>query len=274
LRFLLRPIFVWMLCTLSMGIRCPAQATGEDKVPLQQRVWIACQVYSLTNAYFAHWRGVPELDLDKEFQAYLNRAVATEDRYSFDLASMELLAKLKNGHTGFRDSWLTDHYGEILGFYAYPIDGSWVVSSSSIPELRIGDIISRIDGQNFEDFFKARRQYVSASNDRAAHRFFFEYPFVFPRSFSLELADNRKLAITRHGRAEPEHYEVTVKKNGDELYIKLPSFAEPRLEDAAVRAVEDGGNTKAIIIDVRGNHGGSTPVTLLASCESTLSLVG
>jgi len=70
LRFLLRPIFVLMLCTLSPGIRCLAQATGEDKVPLQQRVWIACQVYSLTNTYFAHWRALPELHLDKEFQAY------------------------------------------------------------------------------------------------------------------------------------------------------------------------------------------------------------
>lgn len=135
MRFLPRTIAVLILCTVTTDIHCPAQ-TAEDKVSLQERVWIACQIYSLTNTYFAHWRGARELDLDAEFQAYLNSVIATDDRHSFDLASLEFLAKLKNGHTGFRDSWLTDHYGQVLGFYAYPIDGSWVVTSSSISGLK------------------------------------------------------------------------------------------------------------------------------------------
>lgn len=112
-------------------------------------------------------------------------------------------------------------------------------------------------------FFQARRKYVSASNDRSALPFFFEYPFLFPNSFSLELADNRKVSITRNGQPQPEHYVVTVTENDDELYIKIPSFAEPKLEDAAVRAVEKSGRARAIIVDLRGNHGGSTPSTLL-----------
>lgn len=156
MRFLPGTIVIFNLCALSTDLYCPAE-TAEDKVPLAERVWIACQIYSLTNAYFAHFRGVRELDLDKEFQLYLSRVIATDDRHSFDLASLEFLAKLRSGHTGFRDKWLTDHYGQMLGFYAYPIAGSWVVANSTIPELKVGDVIARIDGQNFEAFLRAER---------------------------------------------------------------------------------------------------------------------
>jgi hypothetical protein len=168
---------------------------------------------------------VRELDLDKEFQLYLNRVIATDNRHSFDLASLEFLAKLKNGHTGFRDKWLTDHYGQMIGFYAYPIAGSWVVANSTIPDLKVGDVIARIDGQNFEDFFQGRCRYVSASNDRSARRFFFEYPFLFPASFSVELADNRKVLITLMANRN----QSTMKLRSGRMATSFTSRSHPSL---------------------------------------------
>jgi hypothetical protein len=49
-RFLPRTIVIFILCALSTDLYCPGQ-TAEDKLPLQARVWIACQTYSLTNTY-------------------------------------------------------------------------------------------------------------------------------------------------------------------------------------------------------------------------------
>jgi len=40
------------------------------------------------------------LDLDKEFKSYLDQVIANDDRRAFDLASMELFAKLNNGPAG------------------------------------------------------------------------------------------------------------------------------------------------------------------------------
>ena len=40
------------------------------------------------------------MDLDKEFKSYLDQVIANDDRRAFDLASMELFAKLNNGPAG------------------------------------------------------------------------------------------------------------------------------------------------------------------------------
>jgi len=264
----MRPRSYYAICAIGLlfliGGEAPAQEkTAEAKLPLHDRVWIAAQIYSAINVYFGHWRGVPELNLDQEFQSYLDEIIATDDRRSFDLASMELVAKLMNGHTGFRDRWLTDNYGQSLGFYAYSVGGSWVVTQSMVDELKPGDVISRINDQSSEEFFGSVRKYISASNERSARRFLFEYPYLFPASFSLVLKDGRDVRVTRKGWPEKEHFELTVRENNGTLYMRIPSFADPKLEEAAVRAVQEFSNSKAIVVDVRGNHGGSSPETLI-----------
>jgi hypothetical protein len=85
---------------------------------------------------------MPNFGLDKEFGVYLDQILTTEERRSFDLATMEFIAKLRNGHSGFRDKWLLESYGQPLGFYAYPIQGAWVVTRSDIAELKQGDVIT------------------------------------------------------------------------------------------------------------------------------------
>lgn len=264
----MRPRSYYAICAIGLlfliGGEAPArEKTSEAKLPLHDRVWIAAQIYSAINVYFGHWRGVPELNLDREFQSYLDEIMATDDRRSFDLASMQLIAKLMNGHTGFRDRWLTDNYGQSLGFYAYSVGGPWVVTQSMVDELKPGDVISRINDQSSEDFFGSVRKYISASNERSARRFLFEYPYLFPASFSLVLKDGRDVRVTRKGWPEEEHFELTVRENNGTLYLRIPSFADPKLEEAAVRAVQEFSNSKAIVVDVRGNHGGSSPETLI-----------
>ncbi len=240
--------------------------TAPEKLPLGKRVWIATQIYSSIGTYFGHWRGVPGLDLDKEFQSYLDQVIANDDRRAFDLASMELFAKLKNGHSGFGDAWLRLTDGQRLGFYAYPIDGQWVVTQSSNRGLKPGDVIARIDEESFESFFRARRKYISASDERWARRAFFEYPYLFPKSFTLELGDGRKVSIVREGEFRwpgSEHTDITVREEDGVAYIRIPSFSEPKFEKAAIEAVQKLSQSKAIILDVRGNHGGSSPVKLI-----------
>jgi carboxyl-terminal processing protease len=105
------------LCFTNLAVKAQDQ-TKSAKLSLHDRGWIATQIYSAITTYFGHWRAVPELDLDKEFQSYLDQILATDDRRAFDLASMELIAKLRNGHSGFRDNWLIDNDGQMLGFYA------------------------------------------------------------------------------------------------------------------------------------------------------------
>ncbi len=126
---------------------------------------------------------------------------------------MELVAKLRNGHSGFRDNWLMDNYGQMLGFYAHPMGGSWVVTRSSIADLKPGDVITRVNQQSCEDFFMSVRKYLTASNEREARWSLFNRPYLFPDSFFLELADGRKVPIVRKSWPVEEQYHLTYAQN-------------------------------------------------------------
>lgn len=260
-------VLLMVLMVGQWAVKPSAAQPDAAKVPLKERIRIASEIYSSINIYFGHWRGVPDLDLEKEFSAYLDQILAGDDRRSFDLASMEFLAKLHNGHSGFRDQWLQDTYGQPFGFYAYPVQGVWVVTRSSVAGLKPGDVITGIDGRKFEDFFQGLRKYVPASNERWARRAFLESPYLFPNPISLSLDDGRKVTVTRQGKFQwpgDEYNEISVSEQDGVAYIRIPSFHDPKLEQAAVQAVERMQNAPAIVVDVRGNHGGSTPVDLTA----------
>jgi carboxyl-terminal processing protease len=115
----------------------------------------------------------------------------------------------------------------------------------------------------------------SASNEVEAHRSLFHRPFLFPRSFTLELADGRKVHITRTGFPQPEQYQVAVQEKEGTTYIRIPSFSNPKFEQIALQAVEKAKGAKAIIIDVRGNSGGTSPETLVGTvCSGTRHMAG
>lgn len=135
------------------GILVSAQeSTANAELLLRDRVWIATQIYSAIDTYFGHWQAVPNLDFDKKSQFYLYQIIASDDRRNFDMATLELIAKLKNGHSGFNDYWLIDNYGQMLGFRTRRIDESWVVTESRTADLKRGDVIVGINGQGFDDF--------------------------------------------------------------------------------------------------------------------------
>src|ERR1043165_8347819 len=75
----------------------PAAAAG-DRLSIDQRAWMASKIYATIQTYFGHWQAVPEFDLDASYQKYLAQILASDDRRTFDLATMELFAQLKNGH--------------------------------------------------------------------------------------------------------------------------------------------------------------------------------
>src|SRR4051812_45285102 len=130
----------------------PAVATAaipaaNDKLSLDQRVWMASKIYSTIQTYFGHWQAIPEFDLDTSYQKYLAQILPTDDRRTFDLATMELFAQLKNGHSFFLDPWLNETYNQPLGFRLVAMDGRQVVVRSRLPELSNGDVVLLLDGR-------------------------------------------------------------------------------------------------------------------------------
>lgn len=246
----------------------PADSPESATLNLADRVVMASQLYAAVQMYFGHWKGAPDLDFDKEYARYVRQVIASDSRRDFDLASIELLAALRNGHSGFGDKWLRDEFGQMPGFYAYPIDGEWVVTRSSLAELPIGEVLTAINGEPFDAFYQRNSKYVSASDERWRRRSFFEQTFLFPPSFILTLKGGQKVSVTRKGAfqwpgADVRSNQTTVKDGVATL--RIPAFMPSSFEEAAVDFLKTLGPVKALILDLRGNHGGSTPDKLVAA---------
>jgi carboxyl-terminal processing protease len=247
----------------------PASASASpdtDSLPTIDRLLMASQIYSSIQMYFGHWKGVPDLNLDSEYERYLQQVLSSESRHEFDLATMEFLAKLQNSHSGFGDPWLRSNFGQRLGFSAYPIERQWVISRSSIPELKPGDVLAKIDDETFPAFYQRIRKYVSASDERWRQRAIFEEPYLFPEVFRLTLGDGRSVQIRRQGEFQwpgEEFSTIETTERDGVVILRIPSFDKSDFEDSAVEYLRKLGPVRAVVLDLRGNHGGSTPQRLV-----------
>ena len=180
------------------------------------------------------------------------------------MASIEFVASLQNGHSGFRDNWLDEHYDQSLGFYARPIGNEWVVIESSISVLKPGDVIQRIDDTPMEEFYRQKERWLSGSSDRERRQKLFYQRYLFPETFTLALDGGRSVPIDRLHMVFKDYEEPAkpVLKNGIE-YLKITSFSDPKFEADAIDYLRQHKNARAFIIDVRGNGGGSTPEGLI-----------
>ena len=243
-----------------------AAAQSSNDISLLDRVLIATQIYHQITTFY------PELDrrqFDHDYHEYLAQILGpSNDRRAFDLASMALVATLHDGHTWFYDTWLDRNYGQPVGFSVYPWERGWVVVSSQLDSVTVGDVIQAIDGTLTQQYFEQSRKYISASSDRDGGTSFFDTPVVFPERFTLTLDGGRKVVIDR----EHDKKQQTVPKTagrwlvaGSVGYIKVPTFHGVETQTAALDYLRQFHDAGTVILDVRGNPGAGDPGMLQRS---------
>ena len=244
-----------------------AQDSGPSRLSLNERAYLAGKVYASALQYFAHWPDVPDLDVDAAYRQYLDRALASDDRLAFGRATMEFLAAFGNSHTMLLDRALVGQSGP-LPFAARFLAGQWVITEAWTAGLTPGDMIESIDGQPFEQFFAGRRRFISASTAQWARRALFARLAAFapcahllPERFVLGLHGGRQVPVDRRS-ATDSGLPVTDGRwlePGKVAYIRIPSFSTPEHEKRAVELLAGFRTAPVLIVDVRGNTGGSTP---------------
>ena len=257
-----------ILSVMLLGI-VPVSAQPADTLSLSQRMFILSKTYSAIQMYFAHWQSVPHLNLDSLYADFLDQAVKTPDRYQFDLLMMEFIAHLNNGHSWYFDPWLRNHFGQPLGFYLTDLNGHWVVTRSQVNGLKPGTIIRKINGKSTEAWYQQNRRYINASSERSRRTKFTFYSFLFPQTLTVETADGKTVTIHRNelNRSKRPKVEGRWLSSGKIAYIRIPSFAGPQFEATALEWVKKFRNANALIIDLRGNGGGNTPVKLIDALQ-------
>jgi carboxyl-terminal processing protease len=255
----------------------PAAAQTNDTVPLAKRQRITAELDRGIRRYFAHLAGAPDLtDYPAVDAAYREKALATPSRRDFDLATLEFMARLHNGHTDFNDRWLWDRFGAPLGFVVRWMAGRWTIIYSERPGLKVGDVVGAVDGEPMEAFYQRQKRFIPASSDRMARHLFRNRSYLFPQRFTLTLADGRQVEVTRGepsasavppvATATPAAPEAVPHRwlvPDSVAYMQIPSFGEDKYQKRALEVLHGYHGAPALVIDVRGNGGGSTPETLM-----------
>ena len=252
-----------MLLLLFASVLASAQANDIPRLSAEERILTASKVYALVQEHFLSTNEPSRPSLDASYKTYLQTVLATDDRRQFDLATIEFVAKLHNGHTFFWNTWL-DQDNQPLSYYAAPLDGYWVVQSSFLADLKPGDIIVKIDNTPIESFFQQQQRYISASSIAAQRRNLFLFPYLFPKQFTLTLDGDRKVPIDRETLRPPQQRtDGRWLKPGTVAHIRIPDFHGPSFEERALEYLREFQRSKALIIDVRNNSGGGAPKRLI-----------
>jgi len=266
-----------ILATFSLTGGCPTlpglfaggwqmDTQSPTTISLQDRVLMASQIYHLISTFFP---GLSQEKFDAAYKQYLASILHTEDRREFDLASMEFVADLHDGHSWFYDNWLDQTHGQPIGLMAYPLAGKWTVVRSFLDSIHVGDVITAIDVTPIDDFFARNRRYVSASSSRDAGLSFFDTPAIFPERFAITLGDGRRIPIDRKNDKKasppPAITEGRWLVEKSVAYIKVPTFHGIQTQAQALDFLQQFHDAKAVILDVRGNPGAGLPTALQRS---------
>jgi carboxyl-terminal processing protease len=231
-----------------------------------QRAYIAAKLYGDLALSFAHWQGTNGLTLDNAFRAYVDKAMTAADRLDFDLETTAFLVKLRNGHTGFTDGWIGANF-PALPFTVRRAAQDWVVATSRIDALKPGDVIAQVAGTPTENFYQAHARFIAGANDEARRARLFAVPVLFSGPLTLGLADGRSVTVDPATATAAPARETAGKwlKPDQIAYIAIPGFDDPQFEARAVALVKEYAEAPTLVIDVRGNMGGTTPKDLLAA---------
>jgi len=247
----------------------------EGTLSLEERGYILAKVFQSIPLYFAHWEDatIGKDELDAAFRALAGEALPCEDRRRFSLLLMAFMAKLNNGHTRFRDPYLME--APPVGMALRPVDDRWTVVGSGLPQLQVGDVIERIEDDPIQAWYDELYPYTVGSPQSRTVQFG-DLKGFFPALIQIFLPDRYTVAFEdAHGvtqtlavdRAALEREAAPLRTEGRWIeeglaYIKVPSFLEPEFEQRALAYVEEYTQAACIVVDVRGNEGGSTPGAL------------
>ena len=220
----------------------------------------------MVQQYFAHWDGASRPQVEAAYREYVEQAVGAADRKAFDLASMRFIAKLRNGHSQFFDSRMD---ARPLKFRLLEVENVWAVVSSQDTRLPQGAVVKTLEGRPVDDFIRERAEYVAASNERLARTHVFSYPGLFPERVSVGLQNGDVVVVDRAVRGDAPQLSTVRMSEGRWLtegrvaYIRVPAFGDPAYEQTAIALVRKFASSPNLIVDVRGNGGGTTPRQLI-----------
>lgn len=251
----------------------------NNHISLVERVFIISKAYESISKQFIHWEDafITIEDFDEYYKVFLQRAIHTDNKFDFGRLMLEFLAPLNNRHTIYWDESLLpymdwDHMENMIpmGFYIENMNDSWIVTESMLKELQPGDCLESINDQPMNELISKLSKYLHELNDTyKTSRLNLLFPLLYQEeSYKITYRNqlNQQMEVVthphkiNHRQLETKGFWITKEKIA---YIKIPSFSQSKYLDKALELVDKFFLSESIIIDLRGNTGGSTPTKLI-----------
>ncbi len=240
------------------------------RAPEPDAVRLAATVRAAVLAHFGLWDPQRRNAFELAWGRYSARLPEFAlDRDSFDLETMRLMGSLRNGHSGFYDPAFWKARPVVAPFELRYAEHAWVAFHSRAEGVPDGTRLAAVNGTSAEAFFRANRDLIAASSELAARRNVLDAAFAATPSGGTAhfvFANGAVVAVDAavSARFAERAPRLTARWAAPGIvYMAVPSFDEPAFEEDAVRTIERAWSARAVILDVRGNRGGTTPVKLM-----------
>jgi C-terminal processing protease CtpA/Prc len=214
--------------------------------------------------YFFPYKYQMDQNWDKALREILPKIINTRTELDFHLAMRELSVKLNDSHASIGTDKMFDKFGNKFVPADFKIiDKKAVVitlkndSLAHISDLKVGDVITAVDGKSIETILSNNIKYIEGSNENAILRN--SYWAIFNgKSDSLQIEYNRNGKIEfKYIRRYVYHnlYTKPIKKDKwkflykDVAYVNLGEITE----DDVSPMMNEVQHSNAIIFDLRNN---------------------
>tara|TARA_R110002051_G_scaffold28268_1_gene67421 strand:- start:50 stop:1705 length:1656 start_codon:yes stop_codon:yes gene_type:complete len=214
--------------------------------------------------YFFPYKYQTDTNWDEILKTMIPKFLNPIDETDFHLSILELIVSIDDSHGGFAP---TDKTNAFFGYYWIPakfklINGKAIITGfynkkiAKIDDLKIGDIITKVNNQEVETIFKQKEKYINGSNiSRKKANAYYSIFNGSSDSVRIEFIRNDKAfnkTIKRYlfkgfnynWKKESEKYKIL---DGNIGYVNM---GEIKIKDVS-NIMENLKDTKAIIFDIR-----------------------
>ena len=230
--------------------------------------------------YFFSYKHLMDEDWNKKLKEYIPQFVNAKNELEYELATVQIIGDIQDTHANLWGG--ADKIDEWKGSYYPPIHLRFIENQLVVTDyyneelknkvgLKIGDIITKINGNPIDKIVKEKSKYYPASNEPTRLRDIsadllrsnsnnIEIEFVsensIPQTKTLELYPKDSLDIYRwYRKSDDKSYKLLDNNIG---YITLQTIKE----DDIAQIKDEFKSTKGIIIDIRNYPSTFVPFSL------------
>lgn len=263
----------------AQGVALAANLSEDAKVAGLSTLW------SEARFNFAFFDRQPGLDWNQTYVEFLPKVRATTSTEQYYRVMMQFAALLKDGHTNvYPPESIRDAFYGGPGLRTALVENTVVVTGVDDPALlaqwRVGDVLLKIDGEDICRY--AEREvapYQSSSTPQDLEVRTFDYALLSGRAGSrfhvtVKSVDGKEeervlTRLTLEARTHLRKGGVSFSLRSDGIAVlTIDEFEDTEGAKVLLANLAKVNASKGLVIDLRANGGGSTPVDLLQMLAS------